>query len=404
MTVRADVRLGHPRNLGSCGGALVPRVSRPQNAIVGGEERRVRDEIVRLSHRGLDVESFFREAGERIRRVVPFDGCCWLTLDPATLLPTSHIAQDSIRDEDVPRLAQNEYLQEDFNKFAGLARAPSVSGILREAAGGEPERSSRYRNLLVPNGFGAELRTAFVQREACWGGAAMYRKGGTPEYRSDEASFLAAAAGALAEGVRRAILLAAIPTEEAPDGPGLILLGPDNCVEAITPAADGLLSELLSVRGDEQLPSIVYAVASRARLIGRGGDATAGLARARIQTVSGRWLVLHGSLLDGTDERAAVIVEPPRAPELAPLIAAAYGLTERESEIGRLVLTGSSTKEIGKALHLSPYTVQDHLKAIFDKVGVRSRGELVAQLFFTHYAPHLGRGENLRTDGSLAVT
>jgi DNA-binding NarL/FixJ family response regulator len=44
------------------------------------------------------------------------------------------------------------------------------------------------------------------------------------------------------------------------------------------------------------------------------------------------------------------------------------------------VLRGASTKAIGAELHLSAYTVKDHLKSIFDKVWIRSRRDLVAQV------------------------
>ena len=102
---------------------------------------------------------------------------------------------------------------------------------------------------------------------------------------------------------------------------------------------------------------------------------------------------MRGSTLgEGPTARTAVILEPARSPELAPLIADAYGLTDRERAVTELVARGHPTGEIADRLHLSPYTVQDHLKAIFDKVGVGTRGELVARLFFDHYAPRLSDG------------
>ena len=48
-----------------------------------------------------------------------------------------------------------------------------------------------------------------------------------------------------------------------------------------------------------------------------------------------------------------------------------------------------ATDAIAKRLHLSSWTIQDHLKAIFEKVGVATRGELVARLYFERRAPRL---------------
>ncbi len=77
-----------------------------------------------------------------------------------------------------------------------------------------------------------------------------------------------------------------------------------------------------------------------------------------------------------------------------PSIADAYELTKRERAVTQLVALGLSTRAIAGRLHVSPWTVQDHLKSIFKKVGVRTRGELVARVFFEHHAPRLSEAAN----------
>jgi DNA-binding CsgD family transcriptional regulator len=65
---------------------------------------------------------------------------------------------------------------------------------------------------------------------------------------------------------------------------------------------------------------------------------------------------------------------------MLPLFLQIFALTRRERELTSFVLQGLSTTEIAAELHISSYTVQEHLKAIFTKVGVGSRRELVARL------------------------
>ena len=152
-----------------------------------------------------------------------------------------------------------------------------------------------------------------------------------------------------------------------------------------------------------ELPEAVYAVAARLLALEGGSSHTSRdlMPRTCLRPASGRWLVLHASRLRvaDTEGRIAVIFEEARPSEIAPLIVDAYGLTKREGEITRLVLRGLSTAEVSEELHITPNTVRDHFKAIFDKVGVRSRRELVGQVFAQHYQPRMATGQEPGTDG-----
>ena len=175
--------------------------------------------------------------------------------------------------------------------------------------------------------------------------------------------------------------------------PGLLLFDPDGGLLSANDEARAWLAELPS---EQDLPSdlgvgvpmwmlgTVFGALAVAR---GGGDGTA---RSRVRTRRGTWLVCHASLLCDADDvltGVAVVIEPATAAEIAPIIVQAYDLTDREQQITRLIARGAGTAEIADELFLSPHTVRDHVKAIFAKVGVSSRGELVARLFAEHYEP-----------------
>ncbi len=59
---------------------------------------------------------------------------------------------------------------------------------------------------------------------------------------------------------------------------------------------------------------------------------------------------------------------------------ATYPLTPREAEVATLVLRGYSNRRVADSLVLTEYTVEDHLKRIFAKLGVRSRSALASKI------------------------
>jgi DNA-binding CsgD family transcriptional regulator len=227
-----------------------------------------------------------------------------------------------------------------------------------------------------------------------WGAVGLYRETGQPMFEVADKAFMAAATPVLASGARRALLLAEANEPDSPDSPGLVILTDEWEVESATPGVDNWLAELPD--GDwpaGKLPSAVLAVAARALDSARhpGG---AEVAVSRVRARNGTWVVLHGvTLVSDQRARAAVIVEPAHPARIVPLLMAAFGLTEREKEVTRLVLQGASTSEIAADLVLSAHTVQQHLKSIFEKTGVRSRRDLVGKVFFSHYEPRVRDNE-----------
>ena len=345
----------------------------------------IRREILRLAHAGLGLQEFAARAARVICRAVPFDGAAIVACDPATMLPTGKWVENSITGSAGARLTDIELGEPDVNKFRALAVSGRLAASMSEATGGNLDRSLRHRELMRPRGFGDELRVACVRGSGTWGVIVMHRELGRCDFAAPEVQLLASLSNALGEGFQRASLEHSMASNQAPrrDGePGLLLLDDEDRIEMANEAAAGWLDELHEE--GRHLPLVITAVARGARAVASGESDV--IATARVRAASGRWALVRGSvLLDGTRTRTAVTVEAARTPELAALIVDAYGLTQRERLVTELVAQGLSTAAIADQLHLSTFTVQDHLKAVFDKLDVSSRGELVATLFVDHY-------------------
>ena len=82
--------------------------------------------------------------------------------------------------------------------------------------------------------------------------------------------------------------------------------------------------------------------------------------------------------------KQAVAGELPLSPAIATLLlsqfaggsaAQASPLTRRESDVLALIASGSSSPEVAERLNISKYTVEDHLKHVYQKLNISSRAE-----------------------------
>jgi len=162
-----------------------------------------------------------------------------------------------------------------------------------------------------------------------------------------------------------------------------------SCVLVVDAAGDVLAT---TANAERRLASLGRASRADAALVVRSVVAAivhqgVETAQARVRDSDGAWMMITATpLLTASGPRhVAVTIGPAPMADLTDLLLSAHGLSAREQEICHQVLAGRSTSEIAATLYISAHTVQDHLKSIFAKTGIRSRRELVAHL--SHTAP-----------------
>jgi DNA-binding CsgD family transcriptional regulator len=337
----------------------------------------------RLVREELDGDALLTQASRLLMRAFPGDLLICASLDPETYaLRRFHGIENPPPFSG--RIYVNEYLEDDFNKFADLVRTPSGVGILDEVTGHQKEASVRYRELYRRHlGLEHEMRGAIRMGKRISGIVSILRPGDRSGYGAEEARFLSAFVSGLEPALRRA-WLRSLSGASAPASVGQIFLDQALKIEAANRAG-----EMWRVEMGTDWEPLVQSMASLVRMHRGESEGSSGpySPRVRMTTREGRWVTVHGSLLSGPSgqEKISLIIEGAAPGHLQTLLWDAYGLTDREQAVFRCTLQGNDTRDIAAELGISPYTVQDFFKSIFEKTGVRSRRDLVAK-----FLPGLG--------------
>ena len=136
--------------------------------------------------------------------------------------------------------------------------------------------------------------------------------------------------------------------------------------------AENLRGDLLTTRPSHPLSRLIEEIlrtdtgeAARRKVTFPSGKQYIVESSGRSEKGSKRWLVLLlEPVVDVAIDEDAVLARWP--------------LTDRERDVGKLMLRGLSNESIARELGISPETVKTHVRSIFEKSGTHSRGEFLS--------------------------
>jgi len=323
------------------------------------------DAIERLARTVGDSRQFRARVIAHLRRDVPFDWYAFVLTDPVTAVGVDPLAEVPAGVA-LPQLISAKYLTV-LNRWTSLTAAATL--------GDRAAESPVWQEVQREHGVVDVLSVVFWDDHGCWGFLDLWSR---KSFRRQDVRRIDAMVPAVTTALRheQATSLRRQSAGEA-SGPVVLVLDDALGVVSRTAAADDWLARLLPppVGGVLPVPAAAYNVA--AQLVAREQGVDAHEPRGRVHLGDGFWVSVGAARL-GEGQGVAVAMEPITAGDRLDLVGRAFALSPRERTVVAEVCAGRTTAEVAASLHLSPLTVQDHLKSVFRRTGVRSRRELVA--------------------------
>ncbi|WP_414170309.1 helix-turn-helix transcriptional regulator [Streptoverticillium reticulum] len=248
----------------------------------------------------------------------------------------------------------------------------------------------RSHAIMPTEGTDSEIRIALTLGGVPWGGLTLLRELGNRPFSETDATHAERLADSLAAALKRFVAARPLRPSRHSLPPGLVVIGADDKIQAITPSARAWLGQFMPgalLASDEELIHRLWDITCSARCSNHP------VLRC-VPTPDG-WIAVHAQFLNNNDnngegegegdpgtERRVVAITFQSAPAtlLLSTVSAWYGLTPREQVVVGHLLQGLPIKGIARVLDRSPHTVIEHLRSIYRKTGTAGREELVASL------------------------
>ena len=320
-----------------------------------------------------DAKTLRLELLSELRRAVPFTWYAWLLTDPLTGVGCAPLA-DVPDAAELPTLIRLKY-QTTVNRWTDMTMP-----VARLSDAGDLRLSLVWREMQSRFGVADVASVVFRDRCGTWSFLDLWRDATAGGFRQSDIDLLAEMTGPVTAAIRRclaATFTAPIESRPHPGGPVVLVLGPDLAVRSQTAETDRYLRLLVPPDGGRSpVPAGAYNVA--AQLLARKAGVTDEPAWARVHLAGRRWLTLSAAGLGDEQENIAVTIENCAPLDRAELFGRIHGLTAREFQVLGRLAAGDDTRTAARALRVTEYTIQDHLKAIFGKTKAHDRRTLLS--------------------------
>ncbi len=315
---------------------------------------------------------------EDMRKFINFDAYCCTMTDTQMYFSIGAVTEQSIENMH-QQLMSLEYGSEDVNNYRYLVESGLYIGKLSDVS----IQCVRYKEVLEPHGFSDEIRAALMFQGQCYGFLTLFKKTENvqPYFQDAEVEQVRILMPVMGEALKRfhqTIIEERLSTE--PEQSGIIILNKDLHILSTNTKASQLLVLLRKNEGllDWQLPKPIQAIC--ANLLANRTDIENSLL---VPIHNKGYITIQASILMTADlqQQIAIVLNEASPKEMLTFLLTAYQLTPREKDVIVEIMKGKATKDIAHNLGISSYTVQDHLKLIFQKVDVRDRNELIWKLF-----------------------
>lgn len=337
--------------------------------------RRKSEQCLKRSKNSFEYRQLMIEA---LRTQINFDAYCCTLTDAHTLFSVGAVTEHSI-EAIHQEIMELEYASEDINKYEFLVRSGQYIGRLSDAT----SQSSRYREVLAPNGFSDEIRAALTYQGQCYGFLTLFKRAESeqPLFQDKDLVLIKIVMPIIGEMLKEFhhyIIEERLPAVEGEQG--IVIFDKELKIHSSNTKACELLSILRKYESlsEWQVPKPIQAIC--AKLLADNYNTNTSLI---VPIKDTGYITIRASfmLTSHQEQQIALLINEASSREMLNFLITAYNLTPREKEVVFEIIKGIPTKEIAYNLGISIYTVQDHLKVIFQKVNVSNRNELVWKIF-----------------------